>query len=81
MWVDTQSLGLSAQEAERRPYLASMGIDVSERNALFELLTTHQQATDFGQEIIPAALSSGRMLQSDLFDGYWAGYRHHCGVR
>lgn len=71
MRVDTQSLGLSAQEAAKRPFLASMGIYVFERNALFELLSTHEHATDFGQEIIPAALSGGCKLQSYLFDGYW----------
>ncbi|WP_094561623.1 glucose-1-phosphate adenylyltransferase [Synechococcus sp. 8F6] len=71
MRVDTQALGLSASEAERRPFLASMGIYVFERDTLFSLLSTHQQATDFGQEVIPAALESGLMLQSYLFDGYW----------
>jgi glucose-1-phosphate adenylyltransferase len=71
MRVDTQALGLSASEAERRPFLASMGIYVFERDTLFTLLTKHQQATDFGQEVIPAALESGLMLQSYLFDGYW----------
>jgi glucose-1-phosphate adenylyltransferase len=71
MWVDTQSLGLSASEAARRPFLASMGIYVFERRVLFDLLADHPTATDFGQEIIPAALASGRKLQSYLFDDYW----------
>ena len=71
MRVDTQTLGLSAKEAERRPFLASMGIYVFERDTLFSLLATHQQATDFGSEVIPAALKSGLKLQSYLFDGYW----------
>ncbi|MFO7630863.1 MAG: glucose-1-phosphate adenylyltransferase, partial [Prochlorococcaceae cyanobacterium] len=71
MRVDTAAMGLSADEAERRPFLASMGIYVFERDTLFSLLTSHQQATDFGQEIIPAALDSGLPLQSYLFDSYW----------
>lgn len=71
MRVDTQSLGLSAVEAERRPYLASMGIYVFDCSALFALLEAHPQATDFGKEIIPAALDNGHKLQSYLFDGYW----------
>jgi glucose-1-phosphate adenylyltransferase len=71
MRVDTQALGLSEVEAVRRPYLASMGIYVFERDTLFSLLSTHRQATDFGQEVIPAALESGLKLQSYLFDGYW----------
>jgi len=71
MRVDTQALGLSASEAEHRPFLASMGIYVFERDTLFNLLDTHKQATDFGQEVIPAALNSGLKLKSFLFDGYW----------
>ncbi len=71
MRVDTAALGLSASEAERRPFLASMGIYVFDREVLFSLLASHPQATDFGQEIIPAALAAGQHLQSFLFDGYW----------
>ncbi|MBJ7492966.1 MAG: glucose-1-phosphate adenylyltransferase [Synechococcales cyanobacterium SupBloom_Metag_052] len=71
MRVDTGALGLSSREAERRPYLASMGIYVFERQTLFNLLDSHPQATDFGQEIIPAALDSDLSLQSYLFDAYW----------
>ena len=71
MRVNTGGLGLSASEAERRPFLASMGIHVFERETLFNLLSSHPQATDFGQEIIPAALASGLPLQSYLFDAYW----------
>lgn len=71
MWVDTQSLGLSAQEAARRPFLASMGIYVFDRQVLFDLLSSNPSATDFGQEIIPEALAAGQKLQSYLFDDYW----------
>ncbi|CAK6691826.1 Glucose-1-phosphate adenylyltransferase [Synechococcus sp. CBW1107] len=71
MRVDTASMGLSASEAERRPFLASMGIYVFERDTLFNLLASHPQATDFGQDIIPAALANGQPLQSYLFDAYW----------
>ncbi len=71
MRVDTWALGLSASEAERRPFLASMGIYVFERDILFNLLASHPQATDFGQDIIPAALASDLPLQSYLFDAYW----------
>jgi glucose-1-phosphate adenylyltransferase len=71
MLVDTGALGLSASEAERRPFLASMGTYVFDRDTLFDLLSSHPQATDFGQEIIPAALASGLPLQSYLFDAYW----------
>lgn len=71
MRVDTAALGLPADEAQHRPFLASMGIYVFERETLFQLLSTNPEATDFGKDIIPTALSSGRRLQSHLFNGYW----------
>ena len=64
MRVDTQALGLSADEAEKRPYLASMGIYVFKRDVLFNLLAQNPTATDFGKEIIPEALSTGLALRS-----------------
>jgi len=71
MRVDTQELGLSAEEAQRRPYLASMGIYVFSRDTLFNLLGNNPTATDFGKEIIPASLERGDHLQSFLFNDYW----------
>jgi len=71
MWVDTSRLGLSADEALKRPYLASMGIYVFSRDTLFDLLAKNPSATDFGKEIIPEALKRGDNLQSYLFDDYW----------
>jgi glucose-1-phosphate adenylyltransferase len=71
MRVDTAALGLSPEEAAHRPYLASMGIYVFERKLLFDLLNGNPEATDFGKEIIPAALAAGHNLQSHIFQGYW----------
>jgi glucose-1-phosphate adenylyltransferase len=71
MWVDTSRLGLSADEALKRPYLASMGIYVFSRETLFDLLAQNPTATDFGKELIPASLQRGDHLQSYLFDDYW----------
>ncbi|MEO1001684.1 MAG: glucose-1-phosphate adenylyltransferase [Cyanobacteria bacterium J06638_7] len=71
MRVDTQSLGLSADEAARRPHLASMGIYVFSRDTLFDLLNSNAGATDFGKEIIPLSLERGDNLQTYLFDDYW----------
>ncbi|MEB3185485.1 MAG: glucose-1-phosphate adenylyltransferase [Cyanobacteriota bacterium] len=71
MQVDTQELGLSAEEAVKRPYLASMGIYVFSRDTLFDLLNSNPTATDFGKEIIPGSLARGDRLQSFLFDDYW----------
>jgi glucose-1-phosphate adenylyltransferase len=71
MWVDTSRLGLSADEALKRPYLASMGIYVFSRDTLFDLLAQNPSATDFGKELIPASLQRGDHLHSYLFDDYW----------
>ncbi|MBM5784843.1 MAG: glucose-1-phosphate adenylyltransferase [Cyanobacteria bacterium K_DeepCast_35m_m1_288] len=71
MWVDNSRLGLSADEALKRPYLASMGIYVFSRDTLFDLLAKNPTATDFGKELIPEALKRGDHLQSFLFDDYW----------
>jgi glucose-1-phosphate adenylyltransferase len=71
MRVDTAKMGLSAEEAEKRPFLASMGIYVFKRDALFALLAQNPTATDFGKEIIPQALEDGLRLRSYLFDDYW----------
>jgi glucose-1-phosphate adenylyltransferase len=53
-----------------KPFVASMGIYVFSREALLELLH-NTTVTDFGREIIPAALSSHR-VRAYLHDGYWA---------
>lgn len=70
MRVDTTNFGLTAEEAERRPYLASMGIYVFDYEKLKELLQADESAVDFGGEVIPAAISKYN-VQAHLFDGYW----------
>jgi glucose-1-phosphate adenylyltransferase len=54
----------------KKPFIASMGIYVFSREVLFELLH-NTTVTDFGREIIPAALTSHR-VRAYLHDGYWA---------
>jgi len=72
MKVDTTVLGLSAQEAEEKPYIASMGIYVFKKSALIELLNDdYPNAMDFGGEIIPDAAAAGRRVQAYLFNDYW----------
>ncbi len=56
--------------AEEKPWAASMGIYVWELEVLREALATRPEATDFGHEIIPAAIES-RIVSAYLFDGYW----------
>ena len=71
MRVDTTRLGLTAEQARRRPFLASMGIYVFRKAVLRRLLLEEMpEAADFGKEIIPEALSRYN-VQAHLFDGYW----------
>ncbi len=70
MQVDTTTLGLNAEDARQKPYIASMGIYVFKKEVLIDLLEKYPQQTDFGKEIIPAAASDYN-LQAYLFDDYW----------
>ena len=70
MKVDTTQLGLDANEAQRRSYLASMGIYVFKYDKLEQLLAEDKAAMDFGKHIIPAAIKSHH-VQAFMFDGYW----------
>jgi glucose-1-phosphate adenylyltransferase len=70
MRVDTQSLGLTAEQAAEQPYIASMGIYVFKKQVLIDLLKASPSQTDFGKEIIPGAAGKYN-LQAFLFDGYW----------
>lgn len=70
MQVDTTQLGLDANEAQRRPFLASMGIYVFKYEHLEKLLAEDQEHIDFGKHVIPAAIKS-RHVQAFMFDGYW----------
>jgi glucose-1-phosphate adenylyltransferase len=70
MQVDTTTLGLDANEAQRRPFLASMGIYVFRYDQLEQLLAEDLSGIDFGKHIIPAAIKS-RKVQAYMFDGYW----------
>jgi glucose-1-phosphate adenylyltransferase len=53
-----------------KPFVASMGIYVFSRDVLLEILN-QPGATDFGREIIPAALDTHR-VNAFLYHGYWA---------
>jgi glucose-1-phosphate adenylyltransferase len=68
--VDTTVLGLTPEEAQRSPYIASMGIYVFKAEVLTELLKQAPDQTDFGKEIIPAAAQTHN-VQAYLFNGYW----------
>ncbi|MEO1295733.1 MAG: glucose-1-phosphate adenylyltransferase [Cyanobacteria bacterium J06636_16] len=70
MQVDTTTLGLSAEDAKVKPYIASMGIYVFKREALIKLLDDYPNCTDFGKEIIPHSIRNLN-VQAYLFDDYW----------
>lgn len=70
MRVDTTRFGLTPEESEKRPFLASMGIYVFNYERLNELLSEENSGVDFGGEIIPAAIENLN-VQAHLFTDYW----------
>ncbi len=70
MQVDTTILGLTKDQAQQKPYIASMGIYVFKKEVLINLLKASLNQTDFGKEIIPAA-AKDLNVQAYLFNGYW----------
>ncbi|XP_066311585.1 glucose-1-phosphate adenylyltransferase large subunit isoform X1 [Miscanthus floridulus] len=71
MQVDTTVLGLSKEEAEKKPYIASMGVYIFKKDILLNLLRWRfPTANDFGSEIIPAAAKEIN-VKAYLFNDYW----------
>lgn len=54
-----------------RNYLASMGIYIFNRSVISDLFDEMPAATDFGKEIIPTAVNSGRKIAAYQYDAYW----------
>jgi glucose-1-phosphate adenylyltransferase len=48
-----------------------MGIYIFNRKAISDLFDRHPNATDFGKEIIPAAIGEGRKVAAYQYEGYW----------
>jgi glucose-1-phosphate adenylyltransferase len=71
MRVETTVLGLTPEQAELQPYIASMGIYVFKKEVLMNLLRESAHRTDFGKEIIPDAAANDHNVQAYLFNGYW----------
>src|SRR5438552_3079339 len=69
MRTDTAAMGLSPEDAAKRPYLASMGIYLFKRSALADLLDDASMI-DFGYQVIPRAIEQLRVY-GFMFDGYW----------
>lgn len=70
MKVDTTTLGLTAEEAQKKPFVASMGIYVFKKQVLVDLLRNNPESTDFGKEIIPDS-AKDHNVQAFLFNDYW----------
>ncbi|KAG0613097.1 hypothetical protein M758_6G076600 [Ceratodon purpureus] len=71
MQVDTTVLGLSPEEAKKKPYIASMGIYVFKKSVLTKLLRwRYPLANDFGSEIIPQSAKEFN-VHAYLFNDYW----------
>ena len=64
-WIENRGI-----QSQGRQHLASMGIYMFTREALFNLLGAPPLATDFGKEIFPRSIQNHR-VQAFLFDGYW----------
>jgi glucose-1-phosphate adenylyltransferase len=69
MKTDTAALGLSTEEAAKRPYVASMGIYVFKQSVLIDLLADASMI-DFGYQVIPRAIEKYDVY-GYLFDDYW----------
>jgi len=59
------------QRAKGRVYLASMGIYIFSKNVIKELFAAEPNSNDFGKEIIPTAIKSGRRVAGYQYKGYW----------
>ncbi|KAG6499125.1 glucose-1-phosphate adenylyltransferase large subunit 3, chloroplastic/amyloplastic-like [Zingiber officinale] len=71
MEVDTTVLGLSKEDAAKKPYIASMGVYVFKKDLLLNLLRWRfPTANDFGSEIIPASAREF-CIKAYLFNDYW----------
>ncbi|MBW4628866.1 MAG: glucose-1-phosphate adenylyltransferase [Brasilonema octagenarum HA4186-MV1] len=70
MRVDTTVLGLTPEQAQEQPHIASMGIYIFKKEVLIKLLNEASERTDFGKEIIPDAANNYN-VQAYLYDGYW----------
>ncbi|MBW4591680.1 MAG: glucose-1-phosphate adenylyltransferase [Brasilonema angustatum HA4187-MV1] len=70
MHVDTTVLGLTPEQAQKQPYIASMGIYIFKKEVLTKLLNEASERTDFGKEIIPEA-ANNHNVQAYLYNGYW----------
>lgn len=60
-----------ANKKAGKEYLASMGIYIFSKKAIWDLFNKYEKAVDFGKEIIPAAIAEKRKVASYEYNGYW----------
>jgi len=60
-----------SRDDPERPFLGSMGIYMFNTKTLLEILQDHPDRDDFGNDIIPLAIKTHKVVGFD-FDGYWA---------
>lgn len=71
MEMDTSVIGLSGEQAKKKPYIASMGVYVFNKDILLNLLRWRfPTSNDFGSEIIPASANE-LFVKAYLFNDYW----------
>jgi glucose-1-phosphate adenylyltransferase len=67
--VEASVLKRAGLKDTSKPYLASMGIYLFNRDVLVDVLRS-SSAEDFGKQVIPQAIPN-RRVYADLFNGYW----------
>ena len=68
--LDAETISKLGLDVEPGTLLASMGIYVYRSEVLKQHLSSDPSATDFGREIIPAAIGKN-LVQAYLYNGYW----------
>ena len=69
--ANKSSVVSESMNAEKRVYLASMGIYVFNSDLLFQTLDEYPNDHDFGKQIIPRAINKKTVI-SYPFEGYWS---------
>lgn len=68
--LDAETIARLDLPAEPGQFLASMGMYVFRTGVLQDRLDRDRDSTDFGKEVIPAAIGDARVF-TFLYDGYW----------
>eukprot|EP00898_Chlorokybus_atmophyticus_P003416 jgi/Chlat1/4075/Chrsp26S04115 len=61
----------SRYSSDEKPFIASMGVYVFNRNVLHELLDSHPEDLDFGRHVMARAMREGYKISTYIHEGYW----------